>query len=447
MIGKATTLNLESSVRRLNMKDKPLGIRRWKKPLIVGGAFGLVVVSLFAFGMSRTDILAASSEYDKNRADAVKEGLFFARAEVEAMYAIPDSENGAALIAPVLPLLSKLKLNNASTYTEKTVMSHWSELAPAIDTIEEASLRKHLMFKRDFSNPAATLFPEYANVRGWVKLFVKLGEFAVEKNDFESAKRYLNLASYMANSQDDEGMLIGMLVRIACALIVEREVQVLIVSHGRNPRMVSILGEVMTTLDTPYDMGVPLKLENWYSVSMIDTALKDPKSFGDLGYGNSLPNEIKFGRYLPGYGKANISRIMRTYADAAHMMPKDPYDLVGVQRAYGSLDKAGIWRGLSYTMHQILLPALGQSAVAMSKEVAQRNALIQAISLLKLGADPAKGLPLNDRHAMDIDGKPIRLKKTNSGWIFYSIGGDKVDDGGVSFLGQAKGDFVVRLPK
>ena len=426
------------------MKDKPLGIRRWKKPLIFGGAFGLVVISLFAFGMSRTDILAASSEYDKNRADAVKEGLFFTRAEVEAMYAIPDSENGAALIAPILPLLSKLKLNNVSTYTEKTVLSHWSELAPAIDTIEEASLRKYLMFKRDFSNPAATLFPEYANVREWVKLFVRLGHFAVEKNDFESAKKYLNLASYLANSQDDEGMLIGMLVRIACAAIIEREVQGLIVSHGRNPRMVSILGEVMTTLDTPYDMRVPLKLENWYSISMIDIALKDPKAFG---YGNTIPNEIKLGRYLPGFRKANVSRLMRTYADASNLIPKDPYDLVGVQRAYDSLDNAGMKQGLSYTMQQIMLPALGQSAFAMSKEVAQRNALIQAISLLKSGADPAKGLPLKDRHAMDIDGKPIRLKKANSGWIFYSIGGDKVDDGGVSFLGQGKGDYVVQLPK
>lgn len=419
----------------------------WKKPLIGGGIFGLIMICGIAIGLNRTDLSAASGEYEKSRADARKEGLYFTREQIEANYAIPDSENGAKLIAPILPLPGKLKLEKNNGYPEATVMSHWAELEPAIAKFEEASQRPHLKFKRDFSNPAATMFPEYSFARGWVTLFVRLGHFAIEKNDFNGAKKYWSLAAYLANKQDEEGFLIGTLVRISCAAIIEKELQKTISTRGKEPRIQEVLQSVLTKLDQPYDMKAPLKVENWFATTSVDQFLKDPSSLNEMGYGNSLPNEVKYGRYLPGFRKANLSRIMRSYTDAVRLIPADPYDLIGVQRAYETLDKAATKQGMSYTMQQIMLPVFSQAVGAVSKEIAQRNALFQALELLKTGADPAKGLPLKDRHAQDTDSKPIRLKRDGSGWIVYSVGGDKTDNGGTPLNNTSKGDYVIRLPK
>ena len=415
--------------------------------MIIGGVFGLVLICFVAAALSRTDLSAASREYEKNRADAEKEGLYFSREQVEARYQIPESENGARLISGVLPLLGKLKLDRGTVLTAEMIKAEWAELEPAIATIEEASHRKHLMFRRDFSNPAATLFPEYSSIKDWVKLLVQLGYISAEKNDYLSAEKYWSLAAYLAVKTDEEGMLIGTFVRIACAAIVERELQTMVASRGRDPKMLQVLESVLRKLNQPYDMKTPLKLENWFATSIVDSVLNGSDGLEDLGFGNSLPNEIKYGRFLPGFRKANLSRIYRTYADAIHLIPDDPYDMAGVQRAYESLDRAGMKQGLSYTMQSIMMPVFSQATLAVSRDIAQRNALIQAVALLKSGSDLNKGLPLKDRHAKDVDGKSIRLKKKPSGWVIYSIGRDKVDDGGIPVDTHGKGDYVVRLPK
>lgn len=417
--------------------------------MIVAGMFGLVAVCGFAAVLSRTDLSAASGEYEKNKADAEREGLFFATSQAEARYQIPESENGARLISGVLPLLGKLKLDRGTVLTAEMMKAKWMELEPAIATIEEASRRKHLMFRRDFSNPAATFFPEYSSIKDWVKLLVQLGHISAEKGDLKNAEKYWSLATYLAVKTDEEGMLIGILVRIACMAIIEKELQTMIASRGRgrDPKMLLVLESVLNKLDQPYDMKMPLRLENWFATSIVDSVVNGTTNVQDLGYGNSLPNEIKFGRYLPGFRKANMSRIYRTYADAIHLIPDDPYDMAGVQRAYESLDRAGMKQGLSYTMQALMMPVFSQTTLAVSREIAQRNALIQAVALLKSGADPAKGLPLKDRHTMDTDGKPLRVKKTSSGWVIYSIGRDNVDDGGVPIDTHGKGDYVVLLPK
>jgi hypothetical protein len=427
------------------MEDHEVKSNPWRKPLIGGGVIGLVLICGLVAGLSRTDLSKAAAEYDQSRADAEKEGLYLSKAQLDANYNIPESENGAKLVSSVLPLIYSLKLDRTKVVTEKLVQDNWAKLEPAIAKIEEASHRKHLKFHRDYTNPAATTFPEYSYMKGWVNLFVQMGHFAAEKQDYQTAQKYWNLAGYLGNKQDEEGILIGMLVRIACLAIIEKEIQKTIVAHGKDPKMMAVLETVLKELDQPYDMKAPLKVECWFAVSMVDLAVNDPSVMSPMGGSGSMPNEIKFGKYLPGFKKANLSRLFRTYADGAHAIPSDPYDLAGMQAAYNGMDKAGMQQGLSYTMNGMLTPVFSQAALAMAKEVAQRNMLMQAVALMKSGSDPAKGLPLKDRHAMDVDGKSIRMKKDSAGWIIYSIGMDRVDDGGKPMDTHGKGDYLVRI--
>jgi hypothetical protein len=428
-------------------QSSPESKSRWKKPLIVLGILTVFIICLFAAGMSQTDIGKAASEYSKNKADAEKAGLFFTTDEVEARYRIPESDNAAKLIESVLLVSKDLKFDNEKFLTEQNLHDNWGKIEPAISKIEEASHRKWLMFKRDFSNPAATPFPEFSGTKGWVKCLARLGHFAIEKGDYVNAEKYLNLASYLANSQDQEGLLIGLLVRIACLAIVEREIQKSIEAHGKEPQAVAMLERVMQNLDKPFDLRMPLRMEHWFAVTGMDDFLKSDSSFTDsMGY-SAVPRELKFGKYLPKFKVANLSRIHRTYADGVQSIPTDCYDLMGVQKAFAEIDQSAMKQGLSYTMLAIVAPVFGQTGVATSKEIAQRNVLFQSLALLKSGADPAAGLPLKGRFALDIDGKPIRLKKGSSGWIVYSIWGDKVDDGGIVPNKMGKGDYVVHLPK
>ena len=420
---------------------------RWKKPLIGAGIVILIAICAFAAGLSQTDLGKAAGEYEANRAAAKNEGLYFTRQQVDALYDIPESQNGAKLIASVLPVVRNLKLDNPKTLTEQMVQDHWSQIGPAIDKIEEASHRPVVMFKRDYSNPAATLFPEYSDVKHWVTLLVRMGHFSAEKGDLSNAQRYWELASYLASKIDNEGLLISMLVRIASLAIIERELKDDIQAFGKNSALVKVIDGVLKKLDQPYDLKKPLSMEHFFGTSMIDAVINDPSMFTAMGGTPAVPNEIKYGRYLPRFKVANLSRIHRFYADAVQSLPKDPYNLVGIDHAFSGMDQTAIkQQGLSYTLLSIVGPVFSQAGLAVSKEIAQRNVLSQAIALLQTGADPASGLPLKGRFAMDVDGKSIRLKKGASGWMVYSVGMDKVDDGGAE-MKNGKGDFVVHLPR
>ncbi len=418
----------------------------WKKPIIWSAVVLLVLIGIFTFGMSRTDLSEAANAYEKNKALAESQGLLFTTEQVEALFKIPESDNGATLVSSVLPVLRELKLDKQKNLTEEVVTSNWSVLEPAIAEIEKASFRKSLIFKRDRTIASATLFPEFSDAKQWVTLLTKIAHFSIQKGDLPNAHRYLDIAGYLGNKMDEEGVLIGFLVRMSCLSIVEREIQETIQTHGKNPAVVKMLGEVLTRLDQPYDMKKPLKFEHWYAVSGIDDFITNDSNFQAMSGTNSIPNEIRFGRLLPRFKSANLSRIHQVYAEGVQSIPEDCYDLVGVQKAFADMDKIVAKPGLSYTLAGIVLPVFAQSGVAMAKEIAQRNVLAQSISLLKGGTDPAEGLPLKGRFALDLDGKPIRLKQTSSGWIVYSIGNDKVDDGGAE-LKNFKGDYVVHLPK
>ena len=157
--------------------------------MIAGGIIALVGICGFAVGTSRTDLGRAASEYEKNKADAEHQGLYFTTDQVKALYDIPDSENSANLLTGILPLVRNLKLDNPKTLTEQMVTDHLSQLEPAIAKIEEASHRNRLMFKRNLSSPSGMIFPEYSDIKQWVNLLVRMGHFSAEKGDLVSAEK------------------------------------------------------------------------------------------------------------------------------------------------------------------------------------------------------------------------------------------------------------------
>jgi hypothetical protein len=281
-------------------------------------------------------------------------------------------------------------------------------------------------------------------MKDWVKILVQMGHASSEHGDLKSTQWYWGLAAYMATRADDEGTIIGSLVRIAGLAIIEKELQEALANHGSNIQIVNVVDSTLKVLDQPYNLRRGLGVEHWFSVLSMDSLMKDPSGFQSMMGSSLTPNEIKYGRFLPRFKTANLSRIHQIYGQGAKLLPSDPYDIVGIQAAMNSIDKAGTTTGMSYTMVNVMVPVMNQWGLAVSKEIAQRNVLHQAVALLQSNGDPTKGLPLTGRFAMDVDGKSIRLKKSSRGWLVYSVGMDKVDDGGAK-LTVGKGDFAVPI--
>lgn len=419
---------------------------RWAKPMGIAVIILTIVACILALGFAKTDLGAAAQDYEKNKTAAAQSGLYFASDEIRKLYAVPEEENGAELVQSTLPVIRKIKLEDPKKLTAESVEKHWAMLEPEIAKLEEASKRKYVIFQRDLANPIMILYPQFADFKSWVKYLSYSAKFAAEKGDASKARRCLDIAAFLANAADDEGILIGDLVRIACSAIIQVQLKEIVHKRGRQPEWQNVVEATLRRLDHPHDAKTFLKIEHWFATTGVELVMKDPKSFySDMG-GGSTPNELRFGRYLPRFKTANLSRIHEAYAGVMQKIPDDPYDLQATMRAYEGLDVYNSKQGMSYTMLGIVAPVFSQAITAMAKEVATRNALFQAVAMLKTGAKPENGLPMKGRYLMDIDGKNLRIKKASKGWIIYSVWGDKVDDGGQEFT-NGKGDWVVHLPK
>ncbi|MBI1332461.1 MAG: hypothetical protein GC165_06245 [Armatimonadetes bacterium] len=428
------------------------GKKRWTKVVMVFVIVVTILATIVAVGLNRTDLPEAARSLDKNREAAVKQGLFMSNDDVQKYLTVDDADNGASLLQPLLELPKKYKWDDYEKLTPAMVTAHQAEFDAALAKIELASTKKRVVYTRNWTNPIDTLFPEYASLKAWTKLLCKMTEFARADNQPEKAKRYLHAAAFVATTADDEGVLIAMLVRIACQSIVERELREDVQERGADPRWRDAIESTLKVLDQPYDWHTAMAMEHWFAVSSVDLVIKSPEAFYDGMGGGSAPSELKYGRFLPMFKTANLSRIEEYYSKLAARLPKDANDFMAAEKAFDSFESATSKSGLSYTILNLVAPIFTQIPRAVGKEIATRDALYQACAALDTHADLSKGLPLKD-HRIDLDGNEIRVKKKGAEWIIYSIGPNETDEGGLdqpkkssSSVGRNY-DWVIHLPK
>lgn len=434
-------------------ESKPPMKSKWSKVVKTGLVFLVVFTCILAFVYSKTDIIPAARSYEANRKAAEEAGMFLSAEQISGAFRVPEKDNGATLVLEAAAILDKLKLSNDRRITEGTLNTHRADFQTIVQKLDEASRRKRLLFPYDINDPKASTYGDLILAKRLVILLTQMVSFATSGHD---AQKLLNMAAYLSNGIDDEKTHLANIMRTGSALSIDRCLRTALEKHGRDPAWQRAIESTLQRLDEPYDPASVLKVEHWRTIQSADLLVKDPRQFFMVpnfsgasvttAYG-PVPREIQYGRFLPGFRQANLSRVHEGFAKAAKELPNDPSDIAGSATAYKTLDAFGR-RGevLSYTFVDVASGPFSLGIGFIPDEIAARNVLLQTVTLLKTGADPAKGLPVKGRHALDVDGKPIRVKKASKGWIVYSVGEDRVDDGGHEFTNR-KSDWVVHLPK
>lgn len=427
-------------------EDKPNRGSRGSKVLLVSASILTVILCVLGLAYSQTDLGNAASKYDQNKKAAEQAGLLFDSNQVAALYEVPADQNSASIIKPLLEIPRKNKWDNEKKLTEALINEHRDEFLSAVGQLESATSRPYMVFPRNLSNPAAILYPEYSELKTWVKVLCFMAQTTREKGDDVSAGRYLKIAAYLSRVTDDEGTIIANLVRCAQCAIIERELKATLEARGRDPKWQAVVKQTLAAMDKPYDVRKSLKIEHWFATYAAHEIVRNPAAFAtDTGF-SSTPTPLKYAKYIPRFEKASLSRVHESYAATMAKMPSDPYNFAQMRSALNDLDQTVSMNKLSYVVLNMVAPVFSQFTKALERETCNRSVIEQSLTILSGNLDPAKGLPLNDRRAKDLDGKPLRIKNVNGHWIIYSIGQDLVDDGGKEEKNQ-KGDWVIHLPK
>ena len=407
---------------------------RWSK---VGMTF-LIVVTIILSGLAiaygSTDLGMAASTYEKNRAAAEKNGLFFTDEQVNEHFKVPDADNGMSL----LKAIETKALGSPPDLTDDEIKARKSDIDAAIKKFAEVSQRKFLVSK---SIGPFLDFSEGAKVKNGVKILCRMAKFSSDHGDLNACRGYLHSAAFLSNAADDMGDIIPVLIRIACAAMIEARLQKMIPTHANDPAWLTVIEDTLKQLDQPYDLSLVVKLDHRWHMTYVEMIKKEPMTLEQIRKATDLPLSMRLGYWLPKYQKASLSRVHEYYSGLANLLPTDPFDYPQLKKAVQFDRDFQTRKGWSY--EAMMEPEFQQFPKAVWKEISNRNALFQAVAMLKTHANPAKGLPLPGRFRIDLDGKPIRIKHLAKGWVVYSLF-DENDDGG-SELVRSRGDFVVHL--
>jgi hypothetical protein len=429
--------------------------RRLSKLLRVVRGISIAFVAFLGIAYALTDIPSAALKFNTNEAKAKSAGLFTTTDELLATLAVPEGENGAALLKEALDEYEKnykgLKYFAADNLTmnQEVVLSAYEKFGTSWQKIEQLSKFKYCIFPRDRKPLIDAIFPEFATLRYIAKLAQYRAVIALERNEPKVAAEAWRRGAALALVCDDEHVLIGTLVRIACESIVEESIRKALNQRGQDPAWHAAAWEALQLLDRPHDFSKAMKTEHMFALEGFDTLTRSP---GAMGFGD-MNNEWRLLRAfskIPFAGAATNSRIHEIYSEFYTRLGTDPYDVTKISDASTWMDREiDNQKGLSYTVVKILLPVFAQAGRACAKSDAQRNVLMQAIKLLE---DPTqKDLPLKDRYTLDSDGKTLRLIVEKDRRVVYSIGPNFKDDGGVidrPTTGSSRDyDYGVAIPK
>jgi len=432
--------------------------RRLPKPLLVAGGICLFLLSLVGVAYALTDIPRAASSLKENEAKAKAAGLFANSAEFVATLQVPESENGAPLLKEAIDLyegeFKSLKYfgQDNKTMINEIVVSAYDKFDPGWQKVDELPKFKYCIFPRDRTPMIDTLFPEFSTIKSIAKLAQYRAVVALERNEPKVAAEAWRRGATLAVVCDDEPILIGLLVRIACESIVEESIRKALNQRGTDPAWRAAAWTALQQLDQPQDFAKAIKSEHVFALEGFDTLTRTPEAMG-MGSGD-MNNEWRLLRLfskLPRAKDATNSRINEMYSEFYTRIGINPYDVKTIAGAGEWMDtEVNNKTGLSYTLVKILLPIFAQAGKACTKSYAQRNVLMQAVKLLENPSQ--KDLPLKGRYALDSDGAPLRMIWDQNRRIIYSIGLNYKDDGGIierpktGSIGQNI-DYGVAIPK
>lgn len=397
----------------------------------------VVLIAAVAIAYQWTGIPGASGAYQESIQEAKAQGLIFDREQALKLVTIDESEN-AALHVP-----KSLGLNdfNVRIGDKRSVDQYWKKIAPEVQKFEAALKRPHFREHINIDNPLYDINSPLISARSFERACSLVAGQAIMDNDLPTARRLLSISASAANHVGEGPTTIALIISATMESHIYRELVRIIELHGNDPAWQQLVVDTVKTLEKPVDLRPFVLFEHWTNVRALVTARRSKPTLKEAIQLKDLPNFLRYGPLLPRFEEASEARINQYYTQFLQEYPKDISDMNGVNRAW-QMAKSSVGKDWSYGYIDMMADNFGYLAKILGARMANRNVLRQAIAIMQNHADPAKGLPLTGKAAIDVDGKPIRLKRVPSGWILYSVSQDRNDD-----LGDRKLDFVVNLPR
>ena len=367
----------------------------------------------------------------KAKMEAIRQaGYPVTLAELHAWYAEPPpGENGAAAYELAFAALAA---NSSGTPT------FLKDNPKALQLLHKAATGKKCRYPVNLNDGHAALLPHLAKVKASAQLLKQAAIAQADGGRPDLAAQSVIDGWLLARTLEDEPMLISQFLRIAADITADSAVAEVLsrraLSEAQLAALKDALGEsdgvtgLTRALAGERAMGIGLfEMTPENQANFLTASGKPPKDFSAEAYRKSPTYEADLGFYL--------DRLEELLAATALPFPDS------LESASQSSEKASEAKGKGLRISAIMLPALFSGLERVGEAVGQRRATRAGLAVERYRLAHQNALPdtldqlvpqfLAAVPADPFDGNPLRYKKESpAGYVIYSIGKNKIDDGG-----------------
>ncbi len=344
-----------------------------------------------------------------------------------------------------LPIVGLAKLPSRTeplpAETKQLVAEYLSDNAQALRLLHQASAMKLCRYPIDLNKGAATLFPHLNPLRQATRLLSLEAMEQTEEQRPQEAVESVIASLSVSRSLNQEPVLISYLVHVACQGISLESLQRIL---NRMPLTDAQLAKLSAAIE---------ESENQQALTQafVGERCMGDGIFDELRYGKNSNERHVHASWVIRLGGESLFPLYRTtglleldercYLDImeenvkATQLPP-PEDMAAASTVVGKVNHLS----LCHVLSRMLLPALdramvkaaqcdamirdSQTAIAVERYELANGTLPKQLSDLVPAFLPA--VPSDP-----FDGKPLRYKTLGKGYIVYSVGEDREDNGGV----------------
>jgi len=385
---------------------------------------------------------------------------------------IPAEENAAPLYEQVFALLVEEKLDAPSlaalAKNERQVQEYLENNKDALAKLREAVEKPKCRFDVDYSRGFEVLLPHLSNLRTCVRLLAWDALYKRRRGDLPGAVESCSTAWRVGSAVAEEPLLISYLVECALDAIAAGATRQVVEDADLSAELIGrLLGELKAREPQDGRLRTCMEMEKALGLDIFRRVIRDPKAFGSVTLGSRGATRSWSDRLImsplwrpvfmndrDAYGRT-MSAFLKTLS-LPFPQRLDAYDL---DAEVNNLSR-------HYVVTRMIAPGLSRVVVedaahrarvdtcrlglalklfkakrgAYSKEL---NELAELGELRELRGEGQAKLPVDP-----FSGQPYRYVVKGDGFVVYSVGRNRVDDGGVEDPKNAqKGDIVFEATK
>lgn len=417
-------------------------VARWKLAIaavvvIVGGGWGTL-----KFAEAR-----ATAEAEKAASRLRKMGYPVTIAEFRARLPKDGPDNAAPLYKEAIALMEQIgdpdfNFTSEGKFDERKRAEVAGKMEPVYQLLTRAAELPRCTFDRKWEDAFNVPFPEFAQMRNFVRICTARAEDASVKGNWQIALDSLAVSAKVAN-HSREPSLIGHLVSTACEAITVKSFYNVLARHRQDPQFLSAARQWLAALPPPTDRTRAHDFELVAFRAGLELIAKDKNAF-------PVDHDAWESYLVTGYlqmplGRRSVEALyLNRMADALEAPYENAYK--DVQR-WRDLDAAfDSDRSFLGKVTSIFAPALSMSQTAFARGETHRRmadvALWVCEQRVQLGTFPYQ-LPDQERFHDPWTGKRFIYSTSGDQFQIRSVGPNKLDDGGQTSGGTRTDDDEV----